>query len=150
MTRGKRLDPQQRATVKAHLATGDTAAHTARATGTPIRTVYEVLAEVRREFAANRADHEAAPWHYTNLVMDYLAGLLIAQTAQLQVLGDPDWLRQQPAAELAVLHGVLNDKAVRLLYALSTRDDPPTPSDTSSSNGHHTPAAVEAPARPVG
>ena len=154
MARGKRLDPQQRAAVKAHLATGDTAAHTARATGTPLSTVYHVLAEVRREFAQTqtRADHEAAPWDYTNLVMDYVAALLMALTAQLQVLGDPDWVRHQPAGELAVLRGVLNDKAVRLLATLRHSDDGPAPDAGAStgSNGHHTPAAVEAPARPGG
>ena len=85
MARGKRLDPQQRAAVKAHLVTGDTAPYTARATKTPISTVYDVLAELRREFAATRAEKEAAPWDYTTLVLDYLAGSLIAQTAQLQV-----------------------------------------------------------------
>ena len=94
MTRGRRLDPQQRATVKAHLATGDTAAHTARVTGTPIRTVYDILNETRRELAATRGEREAAPWDYSWIVSDYLAANLIAQTAQLQVLGDSDWLRQ--------------------------------------------------------
>ena len=55
-----------------------------------------------------------------------------------------------------MLHGVLNDKAVRLLQALRPSDDPaPSEHDATDTNGTHTgnghqvPPAVEAPARPV-
>ena len=62
------------------------------------------------------------------LVADYLATGLQTLTAQARVAGDPDWITQQPAGELAIFHGVLADKLVRILAALETSDVSPTPS----------------------
>lgn len=59
----------------------------------------------------------------------YLLASLDALKAQSIVFADPAWLRKQPANELAVLHGVLTDKAIRLLEAQSA--DPENQSDDS-------------------
>jgi len=48
---------------------------------------------------------------------DYLDKNLAALSAQAEVFADPDWLKGQKAADVAVLHGVMTDKAVRLLEA---------------------------------
>lgn len=53
------------------------------------------------------------------LLMDYLEANLTALRAQVEAFSDPDWLARQNAADAAVLHGVMTDKAVRLLEALS-------------------------------
>jgi transposase-like protein len=53
------------------------------------------------------------------LVLGYLEANLRALRAQADCFADPEWLKQQQANELAVLHGVMTDKAVRLLEALS-------------------------------
>lgn len=53
-------------------------------------------------------------------LMGYLRAALDTLTKQAVVFGDTNWLKKQPANELAILHGVLADKTIRLLEALST------------------------------
>jgi hypothetical protein len=57
------------------------------------------------------------------LVADYLRGSLEALSAQFEVLRDPEWLREQGAAELATLHGVMTDKAVRIMEAITATEN---------------------------
>ncbi|HYE58546.1 MAG TPA: helix-turn-helix domain-containing protein [Rhodothermales bacterium] len=52
------------------------------------------------------------------LVAEYVRANLAALTAQTRQFADPTWLRQQNAADLAVLHGVQFDKLARLLEAI--------------------------------
>lgn len=52
------------------------------------------------------------------LAAAYLEANLQALTAQAYVASDPDYIKQQPASDLAVLHGVMADKSIRLLEAL--------------------------------
>lgn len=47
----------------------------------------------------------------------YLEDSIGALRSQLAVFADPDWLKKQSAAELAILHGVVADKTARLLAA---------------------------------
>lgn len=65
---------------------------------------------------------------FGDLVASYLRASLRSLAAQVVIFGDPDWLKKQPAHELAVLHGVQADKAIRLLAALEpvihSADDP--------------------------
>ena len=56
-------------------------------------------------------------------VVAYLTEALTTIRAQAVQFRDPAWLAQQPAADAAVLHGVMVDKAIRLLEALSPADD---------------------------
>lgn len=53
------------------------------------------------------------------LLLEYLVTTLETLKAQHQVFADVAWLKQQSASEAAVLHGVLIDKAVRLLEGLA-------------------------------
>jgi len=53
-----------------------------------------------------------------DLLILYLRANLKTLEAQTAVFADKDWLTKQPASDLAVLHGVMTDKAVRLLEAL--------------------------------
>lgn len=57
------------------------------------------------------------------LVARYLAAGLEALEAQARLFGDADWAKRQPAGELAVLHGVLADKLIRVLAALESTND---------------------------
>jgi transposase-like protein len=52
------------------------------------------------------------------LLLEYLGASLTALAAQAKLFADPEWLKKQEASQLAVLHGVQTDKAVRLLEAL--------------------------------
>lgn len=55
------------------------------------------------------------------LLVEYLAENLTTLRVQQAVFRDTAWLKQQTAGEAAILHGVLTDKAVRLLEALTPR-----------------------------
>ena len=63
-----------------------------------------------------------------DLLLEYLEENLITLKAQAKAFGDPDWLKLQGAQELAILHGVMTDKAVRLIEAMSKHADINPPS----------------------
>lgn len=54
-----------------------------------------------------------------DLLTDYLTELLVTLRIQVKTFADEKWLKQQPASEVAVLHGVIADKGIRLLEALA-------------------------------
>lgn len=51
------------------------------------------------------------------LLFDYLTETLTTLKEQAVIARERDYITKQPAGELAVLHGVMADKAVRLLEA---------------------------------
>jgi transposase-like protein len=53
-----------------------------------------------------------------DLTFGYLGSLLKSLTNQADVVGGKEYILKQPASEIAVLHGVMADKAFRLLSAL--------------------------------
>ena len=57
-----------------------------------------------------------------DLLVQYLETNLKTLKAQSDVFADPEWIRQQDASEMAILHSVLTDKTVRLLEALGPGD----------------------------
>lgn len=56
------------------------------------------------------------------LIVEYLETNLIALRAQAEVFSNREWLMNQEASQAAVLHGVMTDKAIRLLEALAKRN----------------------------
>lgn len=56
------------------------------------------------------------------LITEYLKANLRALKAQAEQFSDKVWLRGQDADAVAVLHGVMTDKAIRLLEAFSADD----------------------------
>lgn len=54
-----------------------------------------------------------------DLAVTYLEANLQALTAQAYVASDPAYIERQPAEGLAILHGVMADKSVRLLEAIA-------------------------------
>lgn len=59
------------------------------------------------------------------LAMTYLESSFQALIAQAYVISQPEYIERQPAGELAILHGVVADKAVRLLDAISRHQPAP-------------------------
>lgn len=59
-----------------------------------------------------------------SLLLEYLIAALGTLKAQVEVFGDREWLKKQPASEVAVLHGVIADKTVRLLEGLADSGSP--------------------------
>lgn len=57
------------------------------------------------------------------LLLDYLRASLATLKKQVEFFSDPQWLKEQSASELAVLHGVATDKAIRLLEALGRGEE---------------------------
>jgi transposase-like protein len=57
------------------------------------------------------------------LCLQYLSENLACLRAQLVVAGNGEYLKGQPAAELATLHGVVADRAFKILEALGRGDD---------------------------
>lgn len=60
-----------------------------------------------------------------DLIGDYLREVLVTLRVQAEQFRDKTWLSKQPASEVAVLHGVLTDKAIRILEAIDTGERPP-------------------------
>lgn len=54
-----------------------------------------------------------------DLILEYLEANLITLKKQMVMFGNTEWLAKQNAADIAVLHGVMTDKAIRLLEAMS-------------------------------
>lgn len=69
-------------------------------------------------------DRSAKKEHIVALAWEYLEANLTAQIAQAKVASDPDYIRKQAAGELAILHGVFNDKGLRLLAAVHQSPEP--------------------------
>lgn len=57
------------------------------------------------------------------LLLGYLCASLQTLKLQVEAFGDKTWIAEQPANELAVLHGVIADKSIRLLEALSSESE---------------------------
>lgn len=54
-----------------------------------------------------------------DLLVSYLSTSLETLEAQARMFKNEEWLKKQNAADVAVLHGVVTDKAIRLLEALA-------------------------------
>jgi transposase-like protein len=64
--------------------------------------------------------------HIGALVAAYLEANLQALTSQAYVVSQPEYIERQPAEGVAILHGVMADKSIRLLEAIS-RSQPDQP-----------------------
>lgn len=118
-------DPEKRATVLAVLIAGSTVAETSRETGIPEPTIIRWreeagLTQKPPKFQTIGTEKKR---DLGELVGEYLDDVLVTLRAQAVHARDQEWLTRQDAAQLAILHGVLTDKAIRLLGALQT-DEP--------------------------
>lgn len=59
-----------------------------------------------------------------DLLLTYLETSLRGLIAQAEHFADKGWLAKQDAADIAVLHGVQTDKAIRLIEALNRASEP--------------------------
>lgn len=78
-------------------------------------------------------DHSPKKRDLGVLVGEYLAAGLAALAAQAVVAADPEWIKKQPADQLAIFHGVLADKLIRVLAAVqpASPDDAPEAVDVA-------------------
>ena len=110
-----------KAAVMAALLSGQAIAEVAREYKIPEGTIkaWRARAKDASQVAAVAAGKKEA---IGDLLLEYLHTNLSTLKAQAIVFADSEWLRKQGADELAVLHGVMTDKAIRLLEALSRAD----------------------------
>lgn len=107
------------------LLAGQGVSETARALNLPKATVSRIKSEISRERLEQvGTDREE---RLIDLVMDYVSTNLRTLKAQSIEVGRADYIKNQSASEIAVLHGVLADKTVRILAALEPEesDEPP-------------------------
>ena len=68
-----------------------------------------------------------------DLILEYLIANLETLKIQAEMFRKETWLNRQSASEAAVLHGVMTDKAIRLLEALSKARDNAAPDKPAES-----------------
>jgi transposase-like protein len=121
MAKGKPIPDNVRAQIIAALLQGQGVTETANQYKVDKATV----SRLKRTIPADRLQQVATEKRadFENLIAEYVAEGLAALTAQLRVIGRPEYIQKQDAASLATLHGVVNDKIVRLLAAFQPADD---------------------------
>jgi hypothetical protein len=122
-----KYDPATKAAALAALMAGQGVGEVARQYHLPAGTVKSWLSRMRHgPSVAEVATRDRQT--IGELLTGYLTETLEALRKQSAIFGDPVWLKQQTAADAAVLHGVMTDKAVRLLEALNGAEPEPRPS----------------------
>ena len=131
----KRIAPKVRAAVLAELHAGEQPAVVAAKYGLDAATVRvwkqryvtEAVTPVTATEPTRRPALEAQKVHIGETILDLLRAKLKASQAIADAAADPDWLRRQPAAELAVLGQWLDSTAFaigdRLAGAARPADD---------------------------
>lgn len=117
--------PETKAAVMAALLAGQSISEASKQFGLPRGTI----ATWSRELDRPVIQDDTQKTILGTLIVDYVQECLKTLRAQVKAVADETWIKQQPASEIAVLHGVIADKTIRLLEAL-------TP--TTSSNGGDT------------
>lgn len=117
---GKSYPDETKAAVMAALLTGQSVSSVAKEYNIPKRTVsgwkrvaHGVVSEAtqKREL-------------FANLLFDYVeTNLKTLKTQSAKVFTNETWLKNQSASELAVLHGVVADKTIRILEAWVTEEE---------------------------
>lgn len=118
MAQGKAHSDETKAAVMAALLAGQSANSVAKEYQLPKSTVSRIRAQM--------GDLEPVGTQKQNrigeLLGEYVECNLITLKAQSEHFRDKTWLGRQPASELAVLHGVLADKTIRILEAAEAGD----------------------------
>lgn len=113
--RGRATDPAKKAQVIAALLLGQSVTEVAKQYGLDTGLVSRIKAtmptEVLQEVAAKKE------FDFGTQIAHYLQENLKTLAVQAEHFRDLSWLAKQDAADLAVLHGVTTDKAIRLLEA---------------------------------
>jgi hypothetical protein len=110
MARGRAHDDQTRASVMAALLAGQAISEVARQYRLPEGTVHTWARQLHGVQPKNEEE-------FSELIADCLRTFLSTLRIQAGQCQDTDWIKKQPASELAVFFGVLADKTFRILEA---------------------------------
>lgn len=117
----QQYDESTKAAVMAALLAGQSVEEIAKKYKVPENTLKSWKSRQGGNSVATVATHKKE--HIGDLLIDYLSEALITLKAQVVIFRNENWLKTQSAQELAVLHGVVTDKAIRLLEALQSDAD---------------------------
>lgn len=126
----RNYDDDTKAAVMAELAAGQGVGAVAKKYEIPAGTVKSWKKRLKGEQPVASEKKEAIG----DLLVKYLETNLQTLRVQSEAFRDREWLARQSASEVAILHGVLTDKTVRLLEALGGPDDA-TPDDATPDAG---------------
>ena len=113
MPRGKAHGDETRAAVMAALMTGQSVGEVAGSLSLPIQTVDRWAKSAELGVVGSKKG-------ISELVQDLMTEYLIGLRAQIKHASTENYVAKQPASDLAVLHGVMADKAFRLLAAAAS------------------------------
>lgn len=119
MTERREYDEQTKAAVMAALLAGQSISAVAKEYSIPKGTVSGWKNQATNGVAGLSTQKKEETG---DLLWDYLRTSLKTLKIQAEHFGDKKWLSKQSAADLAVLHGVTVDKAIRLLEAVSSAE----------------------------
>lgn len=108
-------DDSTKAAVMAALLTGQSVSAIAKEYNIPTSTIRNWKVAVELEGAVDQEQR----YEIGDMLLDYLREILNALRLQAIHFGKATWLDTQSAADLAVLHGVSADKALRIIEALA-------------------------------
>lgn len=118
-------DAQTKAAAIAALMAGKSQEEVASSSQIPIGTIKSWWK--RRDGAVSTVVVSTRRAEIGDLLVEYLRENLATLRAQSIAFRDPKWLERQSADAAAVLHGVMTDKAIRLLEAMSRAQAGPQP-----------------------
>jgi len=111
----KKYDPDTKAAVMSALLEGQAAAYIAREYSIPVGTVRSWKSRLQPVATVATEKKE----EIGDLLIKYLRINLTTLQKQALIFRNEEWLLGHSPSEAAVLHGVLTDKSIRLLEALS-------------------------------
>lgn len=116
-----RYSNEVRAQVIAALLSGQSAVFVSRQFNVPIGTVRSWWSRENR--GANIVDTtDATRTRIGELIVEYLSEALQTMIAQVRVARDEKWLKAQEGSQFAVLHGVISDKATRIIEVIAQEE----------------------------
>lgn len=113
--RGVKHPDELKAQVIASLLAGASVGETATSLSIPKQTVSEYKTQIPEDVLSQIRSKKGE--RLDDLVYQCLIGNLETLYDQAMVAREPDYIRKQPAGELATLYGVMADKTIRLLAA---------------------------------
>lgn len=114
--RGKKHSDEIQAQVMAALLAGQGVTEVSEQYNLPDSTVSDLKKRVDEEFGDLRTKNKGE--QIEALLFGYLSTTLQTLKCQSEIAGEREYIFKQPADSLAVLHGVMADKSIRLLEAI--------------------------------
>ncbi len=118
MSSNGKYSAEQKAAVLASLLAGQSITQVAKEYDIPVGTIWSWKSRQKNgETLATLASEKRE--EVGELILTYLRANLTALVAHADHTRNVKWLHKQDASSLGVLHGIMTDKAVRLLEAMN-------------------------------